>query len=153
MVFALLSAFIFIVIAYMIHKNISYVEMYLTILFSTVLQLIVDIVLEFNYELYGYFDKGVDYETFIYIFMIYPPLTILFINYLPIERGIILKTMYILAWTIFSIGYEYLCIRNGTLYYENWKLWYSAIIYPFIYLLIILNFLFIRKLLLLDKDC
>ncbi|WP_026905810.1 CBO0543 family protein [Paucisalibacillus globulus] len=153
MVFALLSAFIFIVIAYMIHKNISYVEMYLTILFSTVLQLIVDIVLEFNYELYGYFDKGVDYETFIYIFMIYPPLTILFINYLPIEREIILKTMYILAWTIFSIGYEYLCIRNGTLYYENWKLWYSAIIYPFIYLLIILNFLFIRKLLLLDKDC
>jgi hypothetical protein len=119
MVFALISAFIFMVIAYMIHKNISYVEMYLTILFSTVLQLLVDIVLEFNYELYGYFDKGFDYETFIFIFMIYPPLTILFINYLPIERGIIIKTMYMLVWTIFSIGYEYLCIRTGAFYYEN----------------------------------
>ena len=149
MVFALVSAFIFMVIAYMMPKRISYVEMYSTTLFCTVFQLIVDIILEFKYGLYGYFGLGVDYHTFIFIFLIYPPLNIIFLNYFPIRGNILFKSMYIVAWIIFAIVYEYLCVQAGAFYYENWNLWYSAIIYPFVYLLIILNFLFIRRLLLL----
>jgi hypothetical protein len=150
MIFTLISAFIFMVIAYFIHKRISYVEMYTVILFSAVFQLIVDILLEFKYELYGYFDKGVDYQTFIFIFMIYPPLTVIFLNYFPLGRGSIILSLYFLGWVIFAIVYEYLAVQVGAFYYTNWKLWYSAIIYPFVYLLITLNFLFIRKLIAID---
>jgi len=146
MIFTLISAFIFMVIAYFIHKRISYMEMYTAVLFSAVFQLIVDILLEFKYELYGYFDKGVDYQTFIFILMIYPSLTVIFLNYLPLGRGKIIFILYMLGWIIFAIIYEYFAVQVGAFYYVNWKLWYSAIIYPFVYLLIVLNFLFIRKL-------
>ncbi|WP_052345876.1 CBO0543 family protein [Paucisalibacillus sp. EB02] len=151
MVFALISAFIFMVVAYLIPKRLSYVEMYTAILFSCVFQLIVDILLEFKYGLYGYFDKGVDYRTFVFIFMVYPPLTIIFLNYFPIGKGSVILSMYFLGWVIFAIVYEFFAVQAGAFYYENWKLWYSAVIYPFVYLLISLNFLFIRKLIAQDK--
>ncbi|WP_010098645.1 CBO0543 family protein [Ornithinibacillus scapharcae] len=147
MVFALISAFLFTAIAYLIRKRITYVEMYTTSLFSIVFQLIVDMILEFKYNYYGYFEYGVDYLTFIVIFLIYPPLNIIYLNYFPLENSHWKKLLYIILWCAFSIGYEYLSVRYGFFYYENWKLWYSAIIYPFVYLIITLNFLLTKKLL------
>lgn len=147
MVFALVSALLFTSIAYLIRKRITYIEMYATSLFTIVFQLIVDIILEFNYNFYGYFEYGVDYKTFIAIFLIYPPLNIIYLNYFPLEKSIWMKLVYILLWCIFSVVYEYLSVNYGFFYYENWNLWYSAMIYPFVYIILTINFIWIKKLL------
>jgi hypothetical protein len=146
MVYVLISAFLFTAIAYLIKKRISYVEMYASSIFSIVFQLITDIILEFKYNLYGYFDKGVDFPTFIVTIFIFPSLTIIFLNYFPLNRKLLHKFFYILGWSIFAIIYEYFSVKSELFYYVDWKLWYSALIYPFIYLIIYLNFIWIKKL-------
>ncbi|WP_188385120.1 CBO0543 family protein [Ornithinibacillus halotolerans] len=151
MIFAIISAFIFLTIAFVIKKRIYVVELYTTSLFAMVFQLLVDNILEFKYDFYGYFEKGVDYETFIVILLIYPPLNIIFLNYFPLNKKLLTKCLYILGWCVFSVLYEYLSVKIGFFYYEKWSIWYSAIIYPFVYGLLLVNFFSIRKLLHLYK--
>lgn len=147
MIFVLTSIVLFIIYFLKMDKKISYLEMYTTSIFSIVLQLLTDTFLEFKYKLYGYFDKGVDYETLVIIFFVFPAVSSIFLNHFPLKKHFYIKTIYILAWTLFSTLYEWICVKTDAFYYEKWELWYSALIYPFIYLIIIGNFLLIRKLL------
>jgi hypothetical protein len=38
--------------------------------------------------------------------------------------------LYILFWTVFSIFYEWLCVKNDVLIYTGWKLIFSIPFYP-----------------------
>lgn len=121
--------------------------MYTTSLFSIVLQLITDIYLEFKYKLYGYFSPGPDYITLWIVFIIYPAVNIIFLNYFPITGSLFRKIIYILIWSAFAIGYEWLATKTGLFYYTGWKLWYSIPVYPILYLLLLFNYKLIKRLL------
>ncbi|WP_319005799.1 CBO0543 family protein [Metabacillus niabensis] len=120
--------------------------MYTTSLFSTVLQLITDIYLEFKYNFYWYFSPGVDYITLWVVFWIYPSVNILFLNFYPTNKKFSTSVYYILGWTLFALVYEWVAVNYGFFQYNGWKLWYSAIIYPFLYLLLYINWKIIRRL-------
>lgn len=152
MVFIITSIIIALAIFIMMPKKISYIEMYTASLFSIVFQLITDILLEFKYNLYGYFNEGVEYRTFWVVFGVYPLFTMIFLNYFPYGKRKLIKVGYIIAWTIFALIYEYISVQVGAFYYNNWKLMYSALTYPIVYLVIYYNFIIIRKLLLLNKE-
>lgn len=58
---------------------------------------------------------------------------------------------YILFWTVFSLFFEWLSVKNGALTYTGWKLSYSIPTYPITAVLLIILFRYIKKKLL-DPD-
>lgn len=133
-------------IAYLMPKKITKDEIYATALFSGVLQLLVDYVLISVYGVYGYFCKKPDIRALIISFCMYPALNTIFLNFFPFRRCNKSKGLYIFAWTVFAVIFERKCVQHGIFIYRNWKTWYSAVIYPFVFLLIVLNLGFSRKL-------
>ncbi|SDQ67166.1 hypothetical protein SAMN05216232_3014 [Virgibacillus subterraneus] len=146
MIFLLVSVAVFNLAAILVPKNISLIEIYGTILISIVLHLLIDIFLDLKYNLYGYFDKGVDSKTLIFTFGIYPAVNIIIVNLYPLVHGILSKTLYILIATIFALSYEVALLFVNIFYHNEWRLWYSAIIYPFLLILLFLNRKFLKHL-------
>ncbi|WP_163537425.1 CBO0543 family protein [Gracilibacillus sp. YIM 98692] len=142
-----ISVLVFGLVVYFMPKKITYFEMYTTSLFSTVLQLIIDVYLEFKYDLYGYFSPGVDYITLWVVFWIFPTVNIIFLNFYPKSRTLLCKVFYILGWSAFAITYEWFAVYHSDFfYYNDWKLLYSVPIYPILYILILLNWKIIKTL-------
>jgi|GEM_PF-5572570 len=53
---------------------------------------------------------------------------------------------YIVGWALFSRGYEWTTVKAGWFYYVSWHLWYSMLIYPFLLVILVLNYKFVRRL-------
>lgn len=84
---------------------------------------------------YGFFKPHVmDWQTLIIIVGIYPAAAYLILTWFPYGKSFFKKIMYILAWSIFSVAFEWSYHAIGYEYFTGgWKLWYSAIYYPFVY--------------------
>ncbi|GGE56588.1 hypothetical protein GCM10011391_39370 [Pullulanibacillus camelliae] len=146
----LISAFVLVILS---KKRISQLEMFTSAVFAVVLDFIVDYLLEFRYHLYGYFKTfSADYEDLIVILGIYPLIDILFLNYYPIGKSIHKRVGYILGWSAFSVVYEWVAVQTHLFYYNGWKLIYSVPIYPLLFLILIGQFLFIKRLKAMDTD-
>lgn len=52
---------------------------------------------------------------------------------------------YILFWTVFSLFFEWLTVKNHALTYTGWKLHYSIPFYPITAILLIILFRFTKK--------
>lgn len=146
MVFLLVSVAVFNLAAIFVPKRISLIEIYGIVLFTSFLQLIVDAYLDLKYDLYGYFDKGVDFGTLIIIFGVYPAINILVVNFFPTLKGKGSKTIYILAWSAFAVAYELSLLYVGVFYHNGWHIWYSALIYPFLVVILLLHWNLIKYL-------
>jgi hypothetical protein len=144
MLFLIISVVVYNLIAILIPKRLTKIEMYGTSLFGLYFALITDVYLDLKHNLYGYFTKGVDYKSLIAIFGLYPSVNIIFLNYFPFRKGIKAKIIYILGWSMLLIIYEWVSLIAGYFYHNEWKLWYSALLYPLILSILVLNLLFIR---------
>ena len=147
MFFLILSVLVFNLIAIFIPKRISAIEMLTTTLFSSLLEFVANTIWDFKYDLYGYFNKGVDYAGFIYVLGIYPAVNIVFLNLFPFKRNLICKVIYIICWSLFAIIFELLFLRTKTFYYNGWKLWYSIVLYPLLYVILICFYHYVHYLL------
>ncbi|MFC0274705.1 CBO0543 family protein [Metabacillus herbersteinensis] len=74
-------------------------------------------------------------------------MNVVFLNYYPTDKNIRNKIIYIATWSVFAVVFEKFYLWSGTFYYNGWKLWYSAILYPFLYLSLYLCLRYVRKLL------
>lgn len=137
MTFLIISVIVFNLVAILIPKRISGIKIITTTLFSLYLEIMTNVFLDLKYDLYGYFNKGVDWEGLIYILGVYPPVNILFLNYFPYKKKMLNKAIYIFGWSVFADVYELLFLWSGTFYYNGWKFWYSIIIYPILYIILV----------------
>lgn len=84
------------------------------------------------FDLYDFLD-GPEYQPSLAIihFFIIPPLCVLLLHFYDKWklRGIRLF-LYLLCWTGVSVLYEWLCLKNGVLHYNDWNLLYSIPTYP-----------------------
>ncbi|MBM7694324.1 putative neutral ceramidase superfamily lipid hydrolase [Peribacillus deserti] len=133
-------------IAYFVPKNIKKSEIYSTSIFAILFGFITDEVLNLHLNLYGYFNHGFQWQGFFSSFMYFIPINNLFLNYFPVKKGPLIKAKYIVIWTLFSVLFEWLILQTEYLYYNGWKLWYSALLYPFIFLILYINLIVVRKL-------
>ncbi|OIK05454.1 hypothetical protein BIV60_27685 [Bacillus sp. MUM 116] len=101
-----------------------------------------------KWNLYGFFEpKVIDWQTTLIILGIYPAATVLLINWYPYERTRKAKVAYVLAWSIFSTAFEYSFYLAGYEHFHGgWKLWHSAICYPFLYEVLFIQVWFVRRL-------
>lgn len=146
MTFLYASILAFNLFALLMFHRMTRTEMYGSVLFSMVFQLLVDIYLGVKLGLYGYFSSDVDYRTLLVIAGVFPALNLIFLNYYPFRRAFRYKALYIMGWSAFSVGYEWVSVQEGVFYYNGWKLWYSAIAYPAVFGILVLHLIFYRSL-------
>ncbi|WP_442952691.1 CBO0543 family protein [Paenibacillus sp. Root444D2] len=124
--------------------------MYISILFSRAIQSISDIYLDLGLNLYGYFAPGVEWLTLIPVFGLYPAFTIIYLNYFPFKSSLLKKCIYIILYSICATIFEWLSVKSGYFYYNHWKLWYSAIIYPGLLIILPFNLYILRRIIKLE---
>lgn len=130
MSYLLISVIIFNAVAYFAPKHIKKQEIYATALFSLLLGTISDITLDLKFDLYGYFEKGLQLKGFLPVAGLFPSSGILFLNFYPKEKSRNQKIFYIILWTGFCLFYEWTAIKSGFFYHNGWNFWYSALTYP-----------------------
>ncbi|GAA0342649.1 hypothetical protein GCM10008967_36370 [Bacillus carboniphilus] len=138
---------IFWLIIWKIPKQVTKLEMYVTSFFSLYLALLADSILGGMYKLYSYFKPGVHYMDLVAGIGIYPAVNILFLNLFPYKSSLLKKYIYIFVWTIFSLLYEWFAANHSDLFnYQGWRTWYSAPIYPLLFIILLLNLKWVRLL-------
>lgn len=141
----LLSIAIFCTIIYFMPKRLTLMEMYTASWFTMTFVLTVNIYLSFKLHLYGYLTKGVIvWRTLIIHFGVFPAYNAIFLNLFPKTKRT--QVLYILEHSIILITYEWITTLTGAFYYNNWNLRYSALLYPFILLILYGNLKIIRAL-------
>ncbi|MFX3617904.1 MAG: CBO0543 family protein [Sporolactobacillus sp.] len=126
-------------------KNLTFIEYYATTAVSIIIQLITDYILECICDLYGYFVPGADWKTLLIIFFLYPPMNLIFLNFYPFIFKFFRKLIYILSFSAFATVYEWWTVKMHVFHYYHWKLWYSAVLYPFIFVTLILSLKLVQK--------
>lgn len=126
-------------------KHLTNIEIYSTTFFALYFDLITDVYAVLKYDLFGYFGEGVEWATLPYIIVVYSTVNYLFLNYFPFKKGRKKQIAYILAWSIFAIIYEKIAQSTELFYYHKWKLWYSALLYPWLYLVLLINLKVVRR--------
>ncbi|WP_375709756.1 CBO0543 family protein [Mesobacillus foraminis] len=120
-------------------------EIYATTVFALLFGVTTDVVLDLHYNMYGYFDKGFQWKKLLALFMYFPATNLLFLNSYPFHKSVLEKLLYVLLWTSISITFEWLSVQTYFFYYNGWKLWYSGLLYPFIFLILLINLKFIQR--------
>lgn len=136
---------IFNIIAFFVRKRISKVEIYATCVFAYAYGLTTDLIFNMHFHLYGYFQKGFQWLGLFGIILYFPSISLLFLNFYPSDKKIIKKAFYIILWTIFSVTFEWISVFTEFFYYNGWKLGYSAILYPIIFIVLVVNMRFIQR--------
>lgn len=144
MVFLIISIIVFYSICLLVTRRLTWIEILATTWFGLYFEAMTNVYLDLKYDLYGYFNKGVDWHALIPLLGIYPPLNYLILNFYPEGRGFLLITAYLLTWDLFSVIYELLSINAGVFYHNGWQWWYSAIVYPPIFLILWYHLKFVR---------
>ncbi|MGF2614827.1 hypothetical protein FZC84_08260 [Rossellomorea vietnamensis] len=135
------------ILVWKIPKKLSRLEMYACSLFSIYLALFADSILGGMYHLYAYFKPGVEVIDYAAAIGIYPAIAILFLNFFPFGRHLKWKLAYITAWTVFSLFYEWSAANFSSLFlYTGWKIGYSVPIYPLLFVIQLLNYQLVKKL-------
>jgi hypothetical protein len=127
-------------------KHISKMEMYTSTFFALYFELLANVILDLKYDLYGYFNKGVDWATLPALLVIFPAINILFLNFYPFTKSISKQLLYILLCSIIGISFEWVYLQTEFFYHNGWSLWYSFLSYPIIFYILFLNLRIIRKL-------
>jgi hypothetical protein len=147
MILMFMTMLILIVLVVKVKKRLSTLQLYVTSIFSLYLALFADSILGGLFELYSYFKPGVQGIDFVGAIVIYPAINILFLSKFPIGKSLRYKCFYLIGWSLFALGYEYIAAEFSSFFnYSGWKLIYSVPIYPVLYLILVWNFRSVEKL-------
>jgi hypothetical protein len=136
----LLTILLFNTIVILMRKRLKTSELYTTVIFSLVVVLLTDTYASFSFKAWGFFKKEeTEFSVLLIILGIYPAAATMIINWYPYKSVWWLKFCYLMGWTFFSTAYEWLTLKVGILWHSNWNLFYSFVLYPFIYYLLILH--------------
>jgi hypothetical protein len=133
------------IVIFFVPKRLSKLELYTSSLFAAFLGTIADVYLDVKFDWYGFFNKGADWHYIPILLFVYPAANILLLNFYPEHKRFTYKVLYILGFSCITLIFEYISLHTEIFYYNEWKLWYSAICYPFLYLILRLHLLLIRE--------
>lgn len=117
--------------------------------FTTAFQVIFDLIVEFKYHGYWYFDKGVDWAGGLAHSILLPPVNMLLLHWYPFNRPVRYQIRYLLFWDLGIALYELLTLLPrpwGYFTYGWWTIWHSLLINPFLMLILAAYFQWIRRL-------
>lgn len=136
---------IFTFTAFFTPKRISKYETYATVFFALFLTQLIDMVLDVQFDLFGYGLKGADFWGIAAEITLNPLGAVLMMNFYPFNSNVIRKILYVFLCSIGCVIFECLSIKLGFFYHNGWKLWHSALCYPILIHVLAKNIYFIRK--------
>jgi hypothetical protein len=142
MIGLIISVIIFNLIAFKTNKRLTPSQIVQIWTFTISFQLLFDLIVEFKYHSYWYFDKGVNWIGLVPRTILIPPVNIIFLNLYPFGKSLLKRVMYVFAFVIFILLYELATLLPepwGYFHYGWWKIEYSAIV-DFIILYCLLEF-------------
>lgn len=145
-VFMVIITILLFSIAVAIPKKASQLEIYTSNLFILLMVCIVDLIFIITYKLYGYMSEGIQWFAVIVLFIIYPSVNTITLKYYAYTDSLKDKAIYTVSVTAVYTACEWVFLKVGFLYYSGWKLYYSAIAYLFIVMLIEFHLHIIDKL-------
>jgi hypothetical protein len=128
-------------------KKISKIEIYTSYFFALMLTWSINIIIDIEFNLRGFFQKGPDYPTILTFMIIFSCCGIIFLNFYPyMHKSIIKKSAYIFLSVSILFVYELLLLKFNIMYHNNWKYTYSFLQYTIYCLCFLLNIKIIRHL-------
>ncbi len=115
--------------------------------FTISFQVIFDLIIEFKFNGYWYFDKGVDWLGLLSHTVLIPPVNLLFLNWYPFKSPFLKQVLYLVYWTIGINLYELTTLLPEPFGFFNlgwWKVWYDLFIVPTLFLLLLLFYKWIN---------
>lgn len=133
------------ILAILIVKRLSPAEKYAVWFFTMAFALLFDVFIGGSLDLYDYGGEGaIQWQDLVNISLVNPSLALLYLNFLPRRRFAIL--VYTAAWIGFLLGYEWLFLYLKVMKYKGWSMWYSLLIYPFLFWIMVRNLRWFRHL-------
>ncbi|HZG83610.1 hypothetical protein [Paenibacillus sp.] len=142
MVYVFAAFILFYFIAWLAPKRLTGIEIYATSMFAYAYGITTDVVFDLHYDMYGYIAPGFQWLGLLAIALYFPVVSFLFLNFLPSTVG--RKIVYMAGWVAFSLTFEWFTVKTDFFYYNGWQLWYSALSYPLIFLVLIVNLFIVR---------
>lgn len=132
-------------IAIFMNKRLSLSEIYTTVVFGLFVETLVDSYASFEYKAWGFYEvETAEFKALWIIIGIYPLFAAMVINWFPYQAAWWKKILYLIGWSVFSTGYEWLSMKTGILWHINWHLFYSFLLYPVIYYMLVAHVRFYR---------
>lgn len=145
----LFSIVIFNFCAFTLCKNLTGNQILHIWTFTTAFQATFDLIVEFKYQGYWYFDPGVDWSGLLAHSILLPPVNMMVLNWYPYKKPARYHVSYLLALDIILGLYELLVLLPspwGYFTYGWWTIWHSLIINPVLILIIVAYYQLIKKL-------
>jgi len=143
LIFGTISITLIIVIT--MKKNLTLSEIYTTVIFGLFIQTVVDTFASVRFKAWGFYEvEKIEFKALWIVVGIYPIFATMIINWFPYCASWRYKLTYLIAWDLFSTGFEWLSLKLGILWHINWNLLFSFILYPLIYYLLILHVRFYK---------
>lgn len=146
LIFMILASITLILIAFFIPKRLKKQELYATSAFATTLGFVVDTILALKYKLYTLSEEGVQLGPIFGQIFLYISANIIVLNFFPYNKSLKSQGVYIMVITILTLLLEVIASRYGFIRYNEWKLLYSALSYPFLIIILVLNLKFFQRL-------
>ncbi|MFA9556387.1 hypothetical protein ACERII_03630 [Evansella sp. AB-rgal1] len=144
----ILAAILFNVIAFTTSKRLTKNQIVHIWMFTIVAQMLFDGYIDHKYQAYWYFDIEISWYDFLPVTILVPPVNMIFLNWFPFGSTLLRKFVYFLGWWVAIVIYEVIALLPapwGYFHYGWWNLWYSIIMDPFLLLLILGYYKWIRK--------
>ncbi|WP_319922082.1 CBO0543 family protein [Neobacillus dielmonensis] len=143
-IYSYVSSVVLAFIAYKIPKKIKPYEIYATSLFSTLFGLLVDSLLETKYRLYLLDKPGIQIPPLVAQVVFYAATNVIILNSFPYHKSTKRKIVYIFCFTLLAVAFEFISYKFKFIKYNEWKIGYSALCYPFLIYLLVIHFRFFQ---------
>jgi hypothetical protein len=145
----IVSIIVFNFIAFKTNKRLTAIQIGSIWTFTIAFQLLFDLFVEFKYDAYWYINKGVEWKGLLPRTVLIPPVNIMFLNWYPFKAHFFKQIIYLTSWVIGILIYEAVTLLPepwGYFHYDWWKLSYSALVDPILFIILLGYYKWICKL-------
>lgn len=117
--------------------------------FTIAFQVIFDIIVQFKYHGYWYFEKEIDWKGLIAHLILIPPVNMIFLNWYPHKSTFLKQLFFFILFVIAILLYEMATLLPepwGYFHYGWWEIWHAAIADPILLLILLLYYKWICSL-------
>jgi hypothetical protein len=148
MIGLIIAVIVFNLIAFKTNKRLTNNQIVHIWTFTNFLQILVDGYVDQKFHGYWYFTKNVDWKSLPAVTMLVPPVNMIFLNWYPFNATLLKRVFYYICWLLFMLIYEVITLLPepwGFFNYGWWNLGYSALVDPFLLILMLSYYKWICK--------
>lgn len=143
MILLIISIILFNVIAFKTNKRLSRQEIAHLWSFVIAFQVSFDVYIDLKYQAYWYFSRVTDWRDLLPHTFLLPSVNMMFLNWYPFKQTLLKQIRYIFFWVMAILSYELLTLLPepwGYFHYGWWSIWYSAIIDPILFIILLMYY-------------